>query len=247
MLTRFRVRRKIGSTIKNQGKMARRTKEEALETRDHILDTAEQVFSEKGVSRSSLADIAAAAGLTRGAIYWHFRNKADLFQAMMDRVVLPMEQMTARAGSADHDDPLAFVRDCALHVLKRVTSDKQCQRVFEISAHKCEYVDEMRQLRDRHIECRTDCLAQIERGFRNAAKKGLIAPSVNTRYAAVGLHALVDGLIMNWVLDPQYLGLAKAAAPMIDNYIDGMKPHPAPSHKAAPPKAVPKRRAALAS
>ena len=215
--------------------MARRTKEAALESRDRILDTAENVFSEKGVSRSSLAYIAAAAALTRGAIYWHFRNKADLFQAMMDRVVLPMEQMTAQAGSDSHSDPLAFVRECALHVLKRLTSDEQCQRVFEISAHKCEYVDEMRQLRDRHIECRTDCLAQIERGLRNAAKKGLISPTINTRYAAVGLHALVDGLIMNWVLDPKYLALAKAAAPMIDNYIDGLKPRAAVLAKRAAP------------
>jgi TetR/AcrR family acrAB operon transcriptional repressor len=223
--------------------MVRRTKEEALATRDRILDTAERVFSEKGVSRSSLADIAAAAGLTRGAIYWHFRNKADMFQAMMDRVILPMEQMTEKAGSDSHNDPLAYVRACALHVLERLTSDKQCHRVFEISAHKCEYVDEMQQLRERHIECRTDCLAQIELGLRNAAKKGLISPAVNTRYAAVGLHALVDGLIMNWVLDPKYLALSKAAAPLIDTYLDGLKPR----GSVARPAVEPKRRALRAA
>src|ERR1700688_3142706 len=75
------------------GIMVRRTKEEALETRNRILDTAEQVFVEKGVSNTSLAQLAEAAGVTRGAIYWHFKNKADLFDAMMSRVVLPMEEM----------------------------------------------------------------------------------------------------------------------------------------------------------
>ena len=54
--------------------MARRTRDEALETRNTILDTAERVFSERGVSHTTLADIAAAAGVTRGAIYWHFKN-----------------------------------------------------------------------------------------------------------------------------------------------------------------------------
>jgi TetR/AcrR family acrAB operon transcriptional repressor len=78
--------------------MVRRTKEEAQETRNRILDTAEQVFVKKGVSNTSLAQLAEAAGVTRGAIYWHFRNKADLFDAMMSRVVLPMEEMAARAG-----------------------------------------------------------------------------------------------------------------------------------------------------
>ena len=65
--------------------MVRRTKDAALETRAHILDTAEEVFQKKGVSSTSLDDIARAAGVTRGAIYWHFKNKADLFDALMQR------------------------------------------------------------------------------------------------------------------------------------------------------------------
>jgi TetR/AcrR family transcriptional regulator, acrAB operon repressor len=202
--------------------MARRTKEEAQATRHRILDTAEQVFQERGVSRTSLDDLARAAGVTRGAIYHHFRNKADLFDAMMQRVSLPMEQMTARTGADDLDDPLASVRACALTVLERLTTDAQCQRVFEISCHKVEYVDEMEQLRARHIECRANCLAQIERGLRNAARKGMLDNVVSPRVAAVGLYALVDGLIMNWVLDPKSLPLAKAAAPLIDAFLDGI-------------------------
>jgi len=55
--------------------MARCTKEKALETRERILDAAEDVFDDNGVSNTSLADIATAAGVTRGAIYWHFTNK----------------------------------------------------------------------------------------------------------------------------------------------------------------------------
>ena len=62
--------------------MVRRTKEEAQETRNRILDAAERVFVERGVGRSSLNEIATAAGVTRGAIYWHFQDKADVFNAM---------------------------------------------------------------------------------------------------------------------------------------------------------------------
>ena len=54
--------------------MARRTKEEALATRSHILDTAERLFEAHGVSRTSLHDIAQAAPDTR-AIYWHFDTR----------------------------------------------------------------------------------------------------------------------------------------------------------------------------
>jgi len=59
--------------------MARKTKQQAQETRQHILDVALRLFSRQGVSATSLADIAQAAGVTRGAIYWHFKNKSDLF------------------------------------------------------------------------------------------------------------------------------------------------------------------------
>ena len=72
--------------------MARRTKEDAAETRSRLLDAAELLFHEKGVSRTSLNDIALAAGATRGAIYWHFENKGDLLTALWERVALPMQQ-----------------------------------------------------------------------------------------------------------------------------------------------------------
>jgi TetR/AcrR family acrAB operon transcriptional repressor len=202
--------------------MARRTKEEAQETRNRILDTAERVFLKTGVSRTSLEDIAEAAGVTRGAIYWHFKNKADLFEAMMERVSLPMEDMAARVDD-DMEDPLDYVRSCALRVLEHVATDPQSRRVQEICHYKLEYVDEMEQMRRRHIECRTNALTLVERGLRNAAKKGLLAPWVNPRLAAIGLHAMVVGLIQNWVLDPKYLALSKLAGPLIDSYIDGIR------------------------
>jgi TetR/AcrR family acrAB operon transcriptional repressor len=203
--------------------MARRTKEEAAATRSLIIDTAEKVFHKKGVSRTSLADIADAAGVTRGAIYWHFKNKAELFEALTERMSLPMEEMVERIGTASADDPLLGVRNCALGVLKLVATDPQARRISEICNYKVEYVDEMAQLRSRHVECRAECLTKIEQGFRRAKKMGLLAPTVNPRLAAVGLHALVDGLIVNWVLDSAYLPLAKAAKPLIDNYVNGMR------------------------
>ena len=222
----------------------RRTKEEAQETRNRILDTAERVFVKKGVSNTSLAQLAAAAGVTRGAIYWHFRNKADLFDAMMSRVVLPMEEMAARAGDENLEDPLAHVRACAVHVLEHLTTDARCQRVFEICCHKVEYVEEMLQVRQRHIEARNNCLRHMERGFRNAARRGLLAPSVNVRLAAVGLHALVDGLIVNWVLDPAYLPLGRDAIALVDVYLNSVKAVPA---RVTSPRTSPARRRAVKS
>jgi TetR/AcrR family acrAB operon transcriptional repressor len=138
-------------------------------------------------------------------------------------VVLPMEEMAARAGAGDLDDPLAHVRACAMNVIDHLAGDPRCQRVFEICCHKVEYVDEMMQVRQRHIEARNNCLRHMELGLRNAAKKGLLVPSVDPRLAAVGLHALVDGLIMNWLLDPERMPLAHEARILVDQYLDRIR------------------------
>ena len=123
-----------------QEPMVRRTKEEALETRSRILDAAERVFHEKGVAHAGLEDIASAAKVTRGAIYWHFRDKAELFDAMMQRVVLPAEEMLERAGAGSAEGPLELLRRATLEVLLRTARDPRMQRVFEIAYQKCEYV-----------------------------------------------------------------------------------------------------------
>ena len=63
--------------------MARRTKEEAAETRERILDAALHVFSEKGYSQTTFVDIAKEIGLSKGAVYWHFKTKTDLLAAII--------------------------------------------------------------------------------------------------------------------------------------------------------------------
>lgn len=93
--------------------MVRRTKADAEATRDQLLDAAQTVFYEKGVAGASLAEVAKEAGLTRGAIYWHFEDKVDLFNALLRRTTLPFEQALQAAEIADSNCPaLAVVLEC---------------------------------------------------------------------------------------------------------------------------------------
>jgi len=202
--------------------MARKTKEEALATRARILDTAEQVFQRQGVSQTSLHDIAQAAGVTRGAIYWHFRDKADLFNAMMLRVTLPMEETAARTGDPTLADPVQHVRLACLDALNKTVNDPQVRRVFEIATHKVEYVGEMQAVRERHLEGRNQCLAQVQRGLSQAMRRGQLAARVPARAAALGLHALIDGLIQNWMLDPTAFDLVRTGRQVLDTYLAGL-------------------------
>src|SRR3569832_828875 len=103
--------------------MARRTKEAAQETRAHLLDAAERVFSEKGVTSTSLNEIAVADGVTRGALYHHFTYNLDLVGAQMDRVMMPINEMRLCAALTAPDDPLGQIRLRAMHVVLRAIKD----------------------------------------------------------------------------------------------------------------------------
>ena len=203
--------------------MVRRTKNEAEETRSRILDAAERVFSEHGVSRTSLEDIARAAGVTRGAIYWHFKDKSDLFAAMVNRVTLPMEAMVARSSDESVDDPIALLKACAVSALKSTATNPQVQRVFDVVTHKCEYLGEMAGVNNRISSIQKGCVDRSEQAIRNAIKRGQLPASVNPRLAAVGLDSMLYGLISNWLANPGYLPLARQAEAMIDLYLDGLR------------------------
>ena len=207
-------------------RMVRRTKEEAQETRSRILDAAERVFHEKGVAHAGLEDIASAAAVTRGAIYWHFRDKAELFDAMMQRVVLPAEEMLERAECGAGGDPLQLLRRATVEVLLRTARDPRMQRVFEIAYHKCEYVGDAVGVRARHIASQNECLRTIQAGFRECVASGHLPSSVNPRVAAIGAMSLVSGIIANWVLDPSSFPLGRHAETLVDIYFRGLAATP---------------------
>ncbi len=202
--------------------MVRKTKQEALATRRSILDAAEHLFQAQGVSRTSLHDIASAAGVTRGAVYWHFKNKADLFNAMMERVCLPMEEAGAQLGRDATAAALPALRAQLLDVLARVVRDAQVQRVVDIATSKIEYVAELDAVRTRRLQIRGEYQAHLERTLKLAQKRGEVKATPSARQMAIGIHALLDGLIQNWMLEPAAYPLRKTGAAVFDVHLAGL-------------------------
>ncbi len=208
--------------------MARRTKEEALETRNKLLDAAEHLFQAQGVSHTSLQDIARRAGATRGAVYWHFKDKADLFNAMIERVTLPMEtSLNQEDGSLDTGngpgiDAIQRIRRATIDALSRIVTDAQTRRVFEVATQKVEYIEELQAVRLRHLAVRHGFLSKIEKSMDAACLQIGLKLAMPTAMAAQGLHALLDGLIQNWLLDPQAFDLLKVGPCVMNVYLCGL-------------------------
>lgn len=203
--------------------MPRRTKQDAERTRERILDMAEREFQRRGVSRTSLEQIARAAGVTRGAVYWHFRNKADLFNAMLNRVTLPLEAEILRSGERTLDDPVAQIRNSYVAALRATVADPQARRVFEVALFKVEHGHALRGVHERRLAGLRNRVANVERGLRRAARLGLWKSALPARAAAQGVEALVDGLISNWMIDPQAFDLVRVGEQALDAYLRGLR------------------------
>lgn len=213
--------------------MARRTKEDALTTRAALLDAAMRVFGRRGVARSTLAEIAQEAGLTRGAVYWHFKDKADIFNAMMDRVTLPLEGDLQGLANVQ-GDPVVHLIEHVRRALHQIETDLQTQRALEIATLMIEHVDELGSVRERYIESHRHMLAVIVRTFEQAAtlrRQALPAPAPTL---AAGYHALVRGMVFAWLLNRGF-PLEQTTLKAVEVYLAGagLTPQCALEHLAA--------------
>ena len=202
--------------------MARRSKQDALATRNSLLDAAEQIFFAKGVAGTSLNDIAVAAGTTRGAIYWHFKDKADLFNAMMDRVVMPLQVALESIDVASDADPLPALREALRRAMHQTVNDPHTRRVFQVATHKVEYVDSLFAVRERHLKMRDLSMGRFREALpRSAAVRG-VQLRLPAAIAALGLHSLIDGLFQGWLLEPTAFDLEAYGTQAIDAYLRGI-------------------------
>lgn len=201
--------------------MARKSKQEAQVTREALLDTAESLFREKGVAGTSLDAIAIAAGVTRGAVYWHFKNKADLFGALCERATTPMRAMLNTLESEPGKDPLGTLKKEATLILTNVAQDAQLQSVFEVLLLRGDAGEELSEVIAREEKNGSECRARLESIFSAAIECGQLPKTTNARTAAVALSAYVCGLMRQW-LQTREFDLEKLAPNMVDIFFTGL-------------------------
>jgi len=203
--------------------MARRTKEEAMETRASILDAAELLFVQQGVSGTTLQHIASAAGVTRGAIYWHFHDKAAMFNAMMERARMPLESALQVLDRTDAADPLHDLCNYMQCVLRLTVDDLKARRVFEIALLKMELVGELDSVRERRKQNRAIWMKRAESRIRLAVRHGQARPDLAPRAVALGIWAMLEGLVRTWLIDPDSFDLIKLGGQIVDTHIDALR------------------------
>ena len=176
--------------------MVRKTKQEAEQTRKDIIEAARRVFHRCGVSRSTCDGIAREAGVTRGAVYWHFTDKAEIFFAMREHVFAPLIERTDALLYAERfSNPLDAIEASLIEFFRVLDDCSVVREVFEIMISRCEYVDEFASVQHEVGRPALDFLDKMTRMYGKAAELGCLRDGLDPLAMAQDTWAFTSGLL----------------------------------------------------
>lgn len=197
------ARRHLGSREQLRELLAREqagSEPQNPDTRTRILDAAARVFARHGFAGATLDQVAADAGMTKGAVYWHFASKADLYLALMaERVRHQMDglptQVQRVAGMANPEEGLATL---LAGILSECVANPEQPRLFlEFVAHSREP-----QIQERLGQIYQAAYRESEQLIAGLQQAGLVAAEADPGALAVLFSAILDGLVLTALVSP---------------------------------------------
>lgn len=122
--------------------MVRRTKKEAEDTRTRILDAALDIFSEENYSNVSIVEVAERVGMTKGAVYWHFKNKSNiLIKVIKESCIRQERDFMDIYGAPNNVDGL---RDYYEEAMRRPLVSEKYMKVHKLMLRRHEWPEALR-------------------------------------------------------------------------------------------------------
>lgn len=206
--------------------MARKTKEEAAATREKILDVAVRIFSEQGLTHTSLQQIADGACLTRGAIQWHFSDKEGLVRIlMMERVLQPARRALAEleAETSAAMDPLDRLKALVMVVLGPIAYRPQVRRIAELTMLRMDSFDRSDAAYRMKLDCMEAWARRAGKCVTQAQRSGLLPDTVDAGATGMIICAMLQGLIRSWLVDPAKFDLGVQGKEMTEVFLNGLR------------------------
>jgi TetR/AcrR family transcriptional regulator, acrAB operon repressor len=195
----------------------RRTQFEADQTRQSLLDAALTVFSREGYDAARLEDIAAAAGVTRGAVYHHFESKAGLYTAL---VVAAQQQggQAVQQAIAAGGTFMDICRRVLVNSLNLVAGDPRFRAVMALTLHPTPAgLPHPAGSGQAQVE-------QVAGFFRMGLEQHALRPGLDPLTAARAFLAYQNGLILLWLAEPGAFSLSSEAEALADAFLRGLAP-----------------------
>ncbi len=213
--------------------MPRRTKQEAEETRENILNAALDVIYEKGYARSTFVDIANQIKLTKGAVYWHFKNKPDMFLALGRQMEDKIETTLQRVIDKTHT--LNDLKQMLLKMILLIAEDEQLRKYYQIVFYRMEWTEELLPIKeffDNQDELMLEWIVEI---LHHAQTKNRILEEKSIHHISKALYALVNGLTAYCITDVNNgnESMSQIVLAGLDTFFAGLLAHDELSHKAS--------------
>ena len=191
-----------------------------VETRERLLTAANSVLARSGFDRATVDDIVREAGFSKGAFYFHFDSKDDLFWAMLEERI--SRQLEAFRGNVDHSKPLSnSVRTILNAVFGLVKDDPLWAPLYlEFGAHAARN-EKVRQ----HLATMYGHWRQIIVGILSASRDaGRLRADADLEFMATLLVATVEGAIVHCHLAPEVVRLEDIVEPLTDTLSEWLSP-----------------------
>lgn len=204
----------------------RKTKTEALKTKEHLMLAALETFYRKGIARTSLNEIAQAAGVTRGALYWHFKNKEDLFDALFQRICDDIENCIAQDAANAEGESWTVFRHTLLHFFEQLQSNDIHYKFHNILFLKCEHTEQNAAVIAIARKHQAIWREKITAVLTEAVENQDLADDLDKETAVIFIKSTLDGLIWRWLSSGENFDLGKTAPRIIGMMMDNLENHP---------------------
>lgn len=201
--------------------MAKKTKEEAEKTKQSIFDAALKVFERKGFVSTTLNDIAKEAGVTRGAIYWHFKNKTDLFLALNEEIELAA---ISHLDDIRENPPgnLADLKQCILNYLSLYENDDRLRIMYEIILYKTEMTDELAPLMLKERQRDKEIAESLEISIKGLQNTGILTSKLSSAHIIIMIKSFVIGLIDIWIFKKRSFSIKNDTPAMVELFFESL-------------------------
>ena len=169
--------------------MVRRTRAEMEETRATLLATARQCFAAHGYAATSMDDLTAQAGLTRGALYHHFGDKKGLLSAVVAQIDAEMDARLQTISDRSDDAWEGFRKRC--HAYLEMALEPEIQRIVLRDATAV--------LGGASPESQRHCVASMQRLIDNLIQQGIVADADAQALASLVYGSLAEAAF--WIAD----------------------------------------------
>ena len=199
----------------------KRTKEEALETKNALLNAALSVFSQKGFQAAGLQEIAEEAGVTRGAIYHHFDGKMEMFTTLVEEASKASGAVIGKS-IAEGGSFVEVLQRVLVRSLQLLEEDTRFREVKAITLYKTGMVDELSEFNQQRSEQTSMLVQQLAQMMAQGIAEGLLRADMAPEVVARAFIAFQEGLADLYLTNPALFSISEEAPMFAEIFLNGV-------------------------